>query len=558
MGIDPFSARRGVGIQLNDQLTRLGAFLKTEKRVLRLIGAHAVAIGLLSLIVPITVQELVNTFAYAIQPVMVATLATIMLVMLLVIGAYRVVQMRAVATLNLRLFTRVALAMIQRLPRFREQTFSPAYMNFFVETIFLQRSLAAVLMDIINVVVAGVVGMSLLVFYHPYFLLFDIVLLVGFGVTVVMQSKGAIKATARVSDAHYDTLAWLQEISGNLSHFKTTIGTPLLVKKTDDLLKTYAVAWKAWAWIVARQYAGSVIWQAIGNAGLIAMAGWLLATNQIMLGQFVAASVVVGSLLANFDTVTRRVYGLLQFLQALAELDFLFSLPQDTRPVQQTVPLPDPTIHGIRVTCKEVTLAYAGSSPLFEGLNLEVAPGEKVAILSTTSTGKAMLAKVLAGLEAPTSGVIRYNGVDLRDADPESLNACRSLVLDSELSLFGGTLEENITLGRPSISYEDISWALRFVELEEEVDALPLGLQTPVKTTGRLFTTSQILRILVASAIVNRPQLLIFDGTLHSMNPTTREAILRRLCSKEEPWSAIFVSNDPALHPYVDHRLILE
>jgi ABC-type bacteriocin/lantibiotic exporter with double-glycine peptidase domain len=66
------------------------------------------------------------------------------------------------------------------------------------------------------------------------------------------------------------------------------------------------------------------------------------------------------------------------------------------------------------------------------------------------------------------------------------------------------------------------------------------------------------LRLLVARAVVARPQLLILDGTLHAMQPTTREIILRRLCSKEEPWSVIFVSNDPTLKAHVDRRLVLD
>jgi ABC-type multidrug transport system fused ATPase/permease subunit len=205
-----------------------------------------------------------------------------------------------------------------------------------------------------------------------------------------------------------------------------------------------------------------------------------------------------------------------------------------------------------------VAYAYDGSWPVFEHFDLEVAPGEKLAIFSRTSTGKTTLAKVLAGLYTPTAGIIRYNGVDLRDLDIDSLNACRGLVLGAPFSLFEGTLEENITMGRVGISYEDARWALRFVEMEEEVDALPLGLKTPVRARGKAFTTSQTLRILIARAIVIRPQLLIVEGTLHSMEQAIREVILRRLCSKEEPWSVIFISNDLGLEAHVDRRLVLD
>ncbi|MDE3118354.1 MAG: ABC transporter ATP-binding protein, partial [Nitrospirota bacterium] len=141
------------------------------------------------------------------------------------------------------------------------------------------------------------------------------------------------------------------------------------------------------------------------------------------------------------------------------------------------------------------------------------------------------------------------------DLSMDSINRCRGLVLDSRLSLFEGTLEENITMGREGIQYEDVQWALRFAELDEEVETMPLGLHTPVQARGKAFTSSQILRVLVARAIVTRPQLLIFDGTLHNLAPKTRDTILRRLCSKEEPWSVVFVSNDPLLIEHVDRRV---
>ena len=130
-------------------------------------------------------------------------------------------------------------------------------------------------------------------------------------------------------------------------------------------------------------------------------------------------------------------------------------------------------------------------------------------------------------------------------------------MLDSHPTLLEGTIEDNITLGRSSISYEDIQWALEFVELDEDVDHLPDGLTTVVTGHSGQFTLSQTLRLLLARAIVTRPHVLIVDGTLHSMIPSVREVILRRLCSKDEPWSVIFVSNDPTF-AHAERRIALE
>ncbi len=536
----------------------IGLLFRLERHVLGLVFSYSVAIGLFSLIVPLTVQELVNTFAFAIQPVTIVTLAAIMVLALLLVGAFRALQYYAVEVLERRIFARVAIAMTQQLPRLQFHGFQPHHSNLFVETVFMQRAVSVLLVDLINVVVGGSVGMAILVFYHPYFLFYNALLLAGFNVVFFLLNQGGLKADLSMSHAKYGTLHWLQDISHNLLHFKSTDSQPLLVAKTDQLLDTYMETRRARFAVLIRQYIGSLGWQAVAHGGLIATAGWLLGAGQLTLGQFVAAEVVVSGILINFDGVVKRMGHIYYFMTALNELNFFFSLPKDQGAATLSVPLPDPTVHGIRVTCKDLTFAPAGISPVFENFNLEVTPGEKIAVYAGTTTAKTTLARVLGGIESPTAGVIRYNGVDLRHLDLNALNRYRGFILDTQLSLFDGTIEENIVLGRSYVPYSDVQWALRFAELEEEVDALPQGLKTHVHSSGIILAPTHILRILVARAILGRPQLLIFDGFLHNMQPAIRETILRRLCSKEEPWSVIFVSNDPNLSPHVDRRIILD
>jgi ABC-type bacteriocin/lantibiotic exporter with double-glycine peptidase domain len=535
----------------------VGLLFRLERHVLGLIFSYAVAIGLFSLIVPLTVQELVNTFAFAIQPITIVTLATVMIMALLLVAAFRALQYYAVDVLERRIFARVAIAMTQQLPHLRFQGFRPRYANLFSETIFMQRAVSVLLVDMINVLVGGSVGMTILVFYHPYFVLYDAVLLGGFAAVVFLLNYGGPQADLAMSRAKYDTLHWLQEISYNLLHFKSTDSQALLMDKTDRLVDLYTETRRARFAVLIRQYIGSLGWQALAHGGLIATAGWLLSIGQLTLGQFVAAEVVVSGILFNFDAVVKRMGHIYYFMTALTELNFFFSLPKDQDAATLAIALPDPAVHGIRVTCKDLAFAPDGVAPVFENFNLEVMPGEKIGIYAATFAAQTTLARILGGLESPTAGVIRYNGVDLRHLDLAAVNRFRGFVLDSQLSLFEGTLEENIVLGRSYIPYSDVQWALRFTELQEEVDQLPQGLKTHIRTPGRAFVANHIVRILIARAILGRPQLLIFDGTFYNMPPATRETILRRLCSKDEPWSVVFVENDPELFPHVDRRIVL-
>lgn len=541
------------------QLARVALVIGVERHILTIVASYALAIGLFSLVVPLTVQELINTFAFAIQPIMIVTLALIMLVGLLFIGFFRVLQTSAMEVLFQRLYTRIAIAMTEHLPRIREEVFVPSYANYFGEAELLPRAIMVVLVDLINVTISGTTGMLILVMYHPYFLLYDAVLLGGFALVLIAAGQGGVRATQVVSQSHYDLMTWMQDLARNRLHFKATESASLLLHKTDRHLDTYLAGRRARSAILTwRQYVGTVVWEAVCHSGMIGVGGWLLAIGQITLGQFVAAEVIVSTLLLNLDTVTRRIYAVTYVLTSLDELTRVLALPKDdVHREASTTHLPDSALYGLRLTVKEAAFAYPGAAPLFSHLNLDVGPGEKVACLTNTSSGKTTLALVLAGIHTPTAGVVRYNDVDVRDLNMTALNRCRGVVLDSHLSLFNGTVEENISLGRSAVRYEDIQWALRFAELDEEVEALPLGLHTPIQAGGKTFTSSQILRILVARAIVTRPQLLIFDGTLHNMAPRLRQVLLRRLCSKDESWGVIFVSNDPAIGGFVERSVVL-
>lgn len=125
------------------ELARLGLLIGLETRVLTILVSCAVAIGLFSLVIPLTVQELTNTFAYAIEPIMIVTFALVMLIGLLTIGFFQVLQTSATETLFQRLYMRIALAMTEHLRRIRQEAFSPGHASRFMEAELLSLAIVA-------------------------------------------------------------------------------------------------------------------------------------------------------------------------------------------------------------------------------------------------------------------------------------------------------------------------------------------------------------------------------------------------------------------------------
>ena len=544
---------------LRDIFAHLTFLLKLERPMLGIIASYAVAIGLFLLCVPIAVQELVSTFSFAMEPRMVFTLTLFVASSLTGVAAFRVLQARAVETLQQRIYTRIAIGFTRLLPRLRDDTFAPQQAHRFMEADLLTRALVAMVADLFNVAVVGTIGVTMLMLFHPFFVLYILILILGFVGLLTLFGRGGFFITLEMSRLHYEIFGWIQNIAHNLPHLRAAGESPYLLERTDGLARNYArIRQRRSDTLTGRQYKAAALWQVVGHSGLLITAGLLVVDGQLTVGQFAAAEVLVGNLLINMDTLARRMVAMFFTFVSCREMAAVFSLPTEEEGAKEDVPVSQFGAFGIRVTCRNISYTAADGAPIFQNVSLEIAPGEKIAVLCGTNRAKTALAKTLAGLHPPTSGFVRYNDMNLVEVKQQSISRVRGLVLDSHPTLLDGTLEDNITLGRPTIDYHDLQWALRFVELDSDIDAMPEGLHTTVSSLDTHLSMSQILRLLVARAIVTRPQLLIFDGTLHNMLPATRELLLRRLCAKDEPWSVVFISNDPTFSAHVDRRVSID
>lgn len=540
---------------LRKNLDLLGSFLSQERSIILPVFTYAIAVGLFSLIIPLTVQELVNTFAFSVSPVMVITLVGMMAGILFFVGIFKVLQFYASDMLERRVFVRMVLYLARILPQFKETTFRSNYINRFFETVLLQRAVSNFFVDLINVVVGGAIGMILLALYHPYFIIFDIALIVSILIIAIL-GKGGLRRTIYLSEAKYEVFHWFQGVADNLFQFKATNCADFIMHNADKLAADYVEARKSRFSVLVRQYMGSIFLQVLLHTALLGTAGWLLSQDELTLGQLVAAEVVIAGLLLNMHSVVKRFYVIYYFFTALVELDHLFSLPKDktTKGLDFSIPKSDPK--GIHLKYIELN-GEGGSGSSSNKAGFEAQSGEKLALICSTETARHHLAKTLAGLEEHSKSVVSYNGVDLKNLSNNQIGSQRGILFGRRFTLFEGTIAENITMGRPGIKSEDILWALKVTELDIDLQTMPLGLETLVLDGGNALNPGQRLRVLLARAIVTRPSLLILDGALHEIPKKIREPLLKRLNSDNSPWTLIMVTTDPNIKNYVQRCLSL-
>lgn len=523
---------------------RLRALMHLERGDLLALFAYAILIGLLSLAVPLAAQSLVNTIAAGvlIQPLIVLTLGV--LGALLFAGVLRLLKLSLLERLQQRIFARIALQLAEQLPRIQNDVltreYAPQLANRFFDVITLQKTTAKILLEGPAALLQVIVALLLMSFYDPYLLGFAVLLMLAVGFIVGVLGIGGLRTSIEESYSKYHVADWLEELARCQRSFKMDASAPFPSERADKLVVKYIQARRAHFRVIFRQAFGNYFLQAFACAGVLAIGGWLVINRQLTLGQVVAAEMVVVGALQGFEKLIRLLENIYDLLTSLDKIGYVTDLPSE-RENGRLIPS-SPT--GASVSCRKLRFAYEGQRPVLANLDLELEPGEHASLVGASGVGKSTLAALFCGLHEPTQGLVRINGMDVRDVSLHSLRRVVALVGDNN-EIFAGTIEENILVGRAYISHEDLQWAIDTARLTEELVRMPDGLQTQVVSEGRNLSRGQVQRLLIARAIVDRPQLLILDEGFTGIDERDKLDILDELYHPQHAWTVVDISHDP-------------
>ncbi len=514
-----------------------------DRSDLAVLFAYIMVTGIFVLAVPLAAQALVNTIAagFSLQPLIVLTL--LVLGGLLFAGVLRLLQLSIVETLQQRVFARVALQLANRLPRVRQQALSEGYapelVNRFFDVLTIQKTFSKLLLDGVAAALQATVGLILVAFYNPLLLGFALFILASFFFISVGLGFGGLRTSIHESIQKYRVADWLEELARCHASFKMHAGGSFLTDRADALVMDYIAARRSHFVVVFRQAVGNYFFQAVASAGTLGIGGWLVINRQLTLGQLVAAELVVVSVLSAMDKLIKQAEQVYDLLTALDKVGHVTDLPLER---EDGAPLPAGTA-GARVLCRGVRFSYRPGAEVLAGLDLQLQPGERVSLVGISGAGKSTLAALLCGLEEPSHGAVEINGMEVRSATLPSLRRVVSLVSDDQ-EIFSGTLEENVRVGRAHVSHEDMRWALEIAQLTDELSLLPYGTKTRLVSGGNNLSHGQAQRLLIARAIVDRPQLLILDEAFTGIDERTKLEILDALYAPEHQWTLIDISHD--------------
>ncbi|WP_055532782.1 ABC transporter ATP-binding protein [Streptomyces graminilatus] len=251
--------------------------------------------------------------------------------------------------------------------------------------------------------------------------------------------------------------------------------------------------------------------------------GGLLYTRDLAtLGQVVAATLYVRQLIFPLDDLLSWMDELQIGSASLARVLGVGELPADRRPAGART-------DGHRLTARSVTYSYLPGRDILHGVDLDLAPGERLAVVGPSGSGKSTLGKLLAGIYAPGSGAVELGGVRLVDLSTEELRR-RIALVTQEHHIFRGTLRENVTLTRPAPE-EDVRGALDAVGAAPWAAELPDGLDTVVGSAGRPLTAAQAQQVALARVLLVDPHTVVLDEATALLDPATARHTERALAA---------------------------
>ena len=205
-----------------------------------------------------------------------------------------------------------------------------------------------------------------------------------------------------------------------------------------------------------------------------------------------------------------------------------------------------------------VSFAYPEqTSPLLKDVSFRIEAGEHVAVLGRVGSGKTTLAKLLLALYRPSSGAILVDGVDLRQLDPAELRRGIGHV-SQDVTLFYGTLRENIVLGSPLADDEAILRAIRISGMEDLINAHPQGVDMQVGERGSRLSGGQRQSVGIARSVIHEPAILLLDEPTSAMDQSTERTIKTRLASFQQGRTTILITHRTSLLELVDRILVLD
>jgi ABC-type bacteriocin/lantibiotic exporter with double-glycine peptidase domain len=503
-----------VNVSLATAIRRFFSVIRIEKKEVSAIYFYAILSGLIQLSLPLGIQAIINFSQVAAGrtklPVSMWLLIFLVVGGVLVVGIVQVNQMKVVERIQQRIFTRYSFEFTYKIPRLNikkvDKYHLPELVNRFFDTISLQKGLSNLLLDIPLAVIQIIFGLILLSLYSPLFVILGILLIVILYLVLQMTAKKGLDASLRESDFKYSAAAWIEELARTFKSFKVSGKENLHLQKTDKLVVGYLESRTDHFDVLKFQYWSLILFKLLVTATMLIVGAILLIEQQLNVGQFIAAEIVILTVLS---AVEKLILSLDKAYDVLTSLEKL-SKVTDQELEEEADLIYQRNDNGVHIKLNQLSFGYDESGKILDNLNVEIKSGDKVCVRGEAASGKSVFMELIAGGLIDTKGSLLVDGLPIGNYNLESYRK-QIGVFYHEQDIFKGTLYENITMGDNTVSAAHLLELAKVVGLDTYIESLPKGFDTELRPTGRGMSSIIAKKILLVRAFATSPTLLLLD-----------------------------------------------
>ena len=532
--------------------------LKVDRQEVFSIYIYALFNGVVTLSIPLGIQAIISFLTAGETSTSWIILVIFVILGVAFTGIMQIMQLSITENLQQKIFTRSAFEFAYRIPRIKSESvdkhYVPELVNRFFDTLSVQKGLAKIIMDFSSASLQIVFGLILLSLYHPVFIMFSLVLVIIVYLIFKYTIPKGIKTSLSESTYKYEVAHWLEEVARTTSTFKLAGKTDLPLTKTDEKVLGYLHYRKAHFKTLMTQYINLVGFKVIIAAGLLLIGGALVINQQMNIGQFVASEIIIILVLASVEKLILSMETIYDVLTAVEKIGLVTDLPLEEDKGTKL----NKEDNGVEIKVKNLSYQFKDEkTPIVSDISFTLHKGEKLSVVGASGAGKSFLLQLIAGLYEEFNGSIVFDGYPINSLCKENL---RTYIGDnfSREDIFKGTIAENISIGKKSITIEDIKNAATILGLIDYIEAQPQGYNTVLLSEGKYLPKSIRLKIILARAIVGEQRLLLLEDNYKQLPLIDKQRFLDYIFAEDKTWSIIAVTDDLDIAKKFDAILVLE
>jgi len=293
---------------------------------------------------------------------------------------------------------------------------------------------------------------------------------------------------------------------------------------------------------------------ALGTVAILGYGGYRVFVGALTIGGVVAFYSYVGAL---FDPLGAAIHIYSQLNRLGTNIRRILEVTERAPGVPEmpgAVSFPS-TVRG-DVEMNGVCFSYRDATPVLDGIHLRLEPGEKVALVGMSGSGKSTIAKLIARLYDAKRGAVYVDGMDVRTVRLESLRTKVCYLLQDAM-LFDRTLKENLLLGNPSATTRELQRAIEIADMKELLRRLPQGWDTPLGQRGNALSGGERQRVALARAVLRNPSVLLLDESTSALDAPSERRVFMNLAQVFPNQAIVFVSHRISSLKWVDRIIVL-